>query len=128
MAHWAEIDENNKVIRVVVTDNDDSAGDEGYSWLLNTLGGRWIKTSFNSFEGVHYLPNSERDADGNRVPSGQPHLRYNYAGVGFTYDEEHDAFIPPKPEPYFWPSGNVSDWRLNTDTFSWEVYTIRKSN
>ena len=74
MAHWAEIDENNKVIRVVVGDNNDPAGDEGYQWLINNLGGTWIKTSYNG------------------------NIRYNYAGIGFTYDEVRDAFIAPEPE------------------------------
>lgn len=71
MSHWAEIDENNKVLRVLVGDNDDPAGDEGYSWLLNNLGGNWIKTSYNG------------------------KIRYNFAGIGFTYDPIDDAFIPP---------------------------------
>lgn len=73
MAHWAEIDENNIVLRVLVGDNDDPAGDEGYSWLMDNLGGRWIKTSYNG------------------------NIRKNYAGIGFFYDEKRDAFIAPKP-------------------------------
>jgi hypothetical protein len=76
MSHWAEIDENNKVIRVTVGDNNDPAGDEGYSWLINNLGGTWIKTSYNA------------------ATNG---FRYNYAGIGYTYDEVADAFIPPMP-------------------------------
>lgn len=74
MSHWAEVDENNVVTRVLVGDNNDPAGDEGYQWLLDNLGGRWIKTSYNAT------------------------IRKNYAGIGFTYDSERDAFIPPKPE------------------------------
>ena len=72
MSHWAEIDENNFVIRVLVGDNNDPLGDEGYSWLINNLGGTWIKTSYNAS------------------------IRKNYAGKGFYYDEILDAFIPPK--------------------------------
>jgi hypothetical protein len=72
MAHWAEIDENNIVLRVTVGDNDDPAGDEGYSWLINNLGGTWIKTSYNN------------------------NIRKNYAGIGYTYDSTRDAFIAPK--------------------------------
>jgi hypothetical protein len=72
MSHWAEIDENNKVIRVTVGDNNDPAGDEGYQWLIDNLGGTWIKTSYNG------------------------NIRKNYAGIGYTYDETRDAFIPPK--------------------------------
>jgi hypothetical protein len=74
MAHFAEIDENNLVIRVLVTDNNDPAGDEGYSWLVNNLGGTWIKTSYNG------------------------KIRYNFAGIGYIYDEVKDAFIAPEPE------------------------------
>ena len=74
MSHWAEIDENDQVIRVLVGDNNDPAGDEGYSWLVKNLGGTWIQTSYNST------------------------FRFNYAGVGYTYDPIDDAFIPPMPE------------------------------
>lgn len=78
MAHWAEIDENNVVLRVTVGDNNDPAGDEGYQWLLDNLGGTWIKTSYNAT------------------------IRKNFAGVGYTYDPVRDAFIPPKPEEGNW--------------------------
>jgi len=73
MAHWAELDENNKVIRVLVGDNNDPSGDEGYSWLIDNLGGTWVKTSYNG------------------------NIRYNYAGIGYTYDPIDDAFIAPAP-------------------------------
>ena len=73
MAHWAELDENNTVIRVLVGDNNDPAGDEGYSWLIDNLGGNWVKTSYNAS------------------------IRYNFAGVGYTYDLIDDAFIAPIP-------------------------------
>ena len=95
MAHWAEIDENNVVLRVTVGDNNDP--DEGYQWLIDNLGGRWIKTSYNTRNGIH-------------IEGGTP-LRKNYAGIGYTYDELRDAFIPPKPE------GNFI---LNEDTCQWE--------
>ena len=88
MAHWAEIDENNVVLRVVVGDNNDPAGDEGYTWLLNNLGGNWVKTSYNGT------------------------IRKNYAGVGYTYDEALDAFVPPQP---------FASWTLNTETALWEA-------
>jgi hypothetical protein len=82
MAHWAKIDDTNLVVDVVVTSNEEP--DEGYQWLLDNLGGRWIKTSYNTLAGDH-------------LTGGAP-LRMNYAGVGFTYDEVRDAFIPPKPD------------------------------
>jgi len=72
MSHWAEIDKDNKVIRVLVGDNNDPAGDEGYQWLIDNLGGNWIKTSYNG------------------------NIRFNYAGIGYSYNEDLDAFIPPK--------------------------------
>ena len=74
MSHWAELDKDNKVIRVLVGDNNDPNGDEGEKWLLDNLGGTWVKTSYNS------------------------KIKYNYAGVGFTYDTEADAFIAPRPK------------------------------
>ncbi len=97
MAHWAQINENSIVIQVTVGDNSDPAGDEGYSWLIENLGGTWIKTSYNTYGGIH-------------KEGGTP-LRKNYAGVGYLYDPIRDAFIPPKPE---------GDWVLNEDTCLWE--------
>ena len=61
MAHWAELDENNIVLRVTVGSNDDP--DEGHQWLIDNLGGTWVKTSYNAT------------------------IRKNFAGIGFTYDE-----------------------------------------
>ena len=74
MSNWAEIDSQSKVIRVLVGDNNDPNGDEGYQWLLDNLGGTWIKTSYNA------------------------KIRYNFAGIGFTYDPIDDAFIAPMPQ------------------------------
>ena len=71
MSHWAELDDSNIVLRVVVGDNNDPAGDEGYSWLIENLGGNWVQTSYNG------------------------NFRFNYAGIGFTYDPIDDAFIAP---------------------------------
>ena len=72
MAHWAELDENNVVLRVTVGDNNDPNGDEGYQWLIDNLGGRWVKTSYNN------------------------NIRVRYAGISMSYNEELDAFILPK--------------------------------
>jgi hypothetical protein len=88
MAHFAEINNENIVVRVLVTDNNDPNGDEGYQWLVKSLGGIWIQTSYNG------------------------NIRKNYAGVGFTYDSERDAFIPPKPFP---------SWQLIEETCQWEA-------
>jgi hypothetical protein len=70
MSHWAEIDENNTVLRVLVGNN--SEPDEGEAFM-NSLGGTWVKTSYNG------------------------NIRKNYAGIGYTYDAGRDAFISPKP-------------------------------
>ena len=72
MSHFAEIDENNVVLRVLVGNNDDPNGDEGYQWFIENLGGTWIQTSYNGT------------------------IRKNFAGIGFSYSETLDAFIPPK--------------------------------
>jgi hypothetical protein len=77
MSHFAELDKNNVVIRVLVCDNNDPKGDEGYQWLIDNLGGTWIKTSYNA------------------ASNG---FRFNYAGIGDTYDPIDDAFIAPMPE------------------------------
>jgi hypothetical protein len=109
MAHWAEIDENNIVVRVTVGSNDDAG--EGYQWLIDNVGGVWVQTSYNTRGGVHYNPETgEPSEDQTRA------LRYNYAGIGYTYDDALDAFIPPKPEP----ADGVADWVLNEDTCLWE--------
>lgn len=88
MAHFAELDENNIVTRVLVTDND--FPNEGYDWLVETFGGRWVQTSYNAT------------------------IRKNFAGIGFSYDEDRDAFIPPKP---------FESWLLNEETCNWEAPT-----
>ena len=69
MSHWAEIDENNIVLRVLVGDNNEP--DEGQAFM-ESLGGTWVKTSYNGT------------------------IRKNYAGIGYIYDAELDAFIPAK--------------------------------
>jgi hypothetical protein len=54
MAHWAELDSDNTVLRVLVTDNNDPNGDEGYQWLIDNLGGTWVQTSYNANFGGKY--------------------------------------------------------------------------
>lgn len=86
MSNWAEIDNNNQVIRVLVCDNNDPNGDEGYQWLINNFGGTWIKTSYNN------------------------KIRKNFAGIGYTYDKIRDAFIPPKPDNAISLDENTCTW------------------
>lgn len=98
MAHAAEIDGDNVVVRVLVV--PDAQEDRVQEFLADDLGlgGTWIKTSYNTQGGVH--------------SNGGTPLRKNYAGIGFTYDSERDAFIPPKP---------FASWTLNEDTCLWEA-------
>jgi hypothetical protein len=84
MAHWAEIDENNIVLRVTVGNNDEP--DEGYQWLIDNLGGTWIQTSYNG------------------------NIRRRFAGIGFTYDSVNDVFIAPQPFPS-WSVDENFDWQ-----------------
>ncbi len=86
MSHFAEIDENNIVLRVLVGDNNDPSGDEGYSWLVNNLGGTWIQTSYNG------------------------NVRKNFAGIGFTYDSDRDAFIAPEPNNHIGFDEETCQW------------------
>ena len=74
MSHWAEIDTDNKVLRVTVGDNNDPAGDEGYQWLIDNLGGTWVKTSYNA------------------------NIRGKFAAIGDTYDAVKDVFVSPLNE------------------------------
>lgn len=86
MSHWAEIDNQNKVLRVLVGDNNDPNGDEGYQWLIENLGGVWIKTSYNN------------------------NIRKQFAGVGFSYDPINDVFIRPQPFAS-WRLDKNFDWQ-----------------
>ena len=76
MANYAEVDQDNIVLRVIVVSDDvEPTEAEGIAWCYNLLGGRWIKTSYNH------------------------NIRKNFAGIGFKYDTKRDAFIPPRPYP-----------------------------
>jgi hypothetical protein len=94
MAHFAEIGLNNKVLRVIVVNNElllDENGVEqgakGAEFCRSLFGGTWLQTSYNA------------------------NMRKNYASAGFTYDSARDAFIPPQP---------YASWVLNEDTCRWE--------
>tara|TARA_Y100000310_G_C20575384_1_gene760136 strand:- start:54 stop:422 length:369 start_codon:yes stop_codon:yes gene_type:complete len=100
MSHFAKV-ENGIVTNVLVIDQN--AVDSGH-WGHPSL---WVQTSYNTRGGVHYAPNSNNPDDGVA-------LRKNYAGIGYTYDVERDAFIPPKPFP---------SWLLNEDTCLWDSPT-----
>ncbi len=94
MAHFAQINENNLVTQVIVVDNNDILDEQGnelesigIQFCTDLLGGDWKQTSYNN------------------------NIRYNYAGIGFTYDGDRDAFIAPQPYP---------SWTLNEDTCQWD--------
>ena len=99
MAHFAQLDENNIVTRVLVIDQ------ETVNTGLFGAPSSFIQTSYNTSGGVHLL-------------GGTP-LRENYAGIGYTYDSERDAFIPPKP---------FDSWLLNEDTCLWEAPIPKPDN
>jgi len=96
MAHFAEIGLNNTVLRVIVVHNNDCLLDGvetesvGAEFCRSHFGGTWVQTSYNG------------------------NIRKNYAGVGYTYDAQRDAFIPPKP---------FASWVLNEQTCLWDAPT-----
>ena len=95
MAHFAELDNNDVVLRVVVISNSDTSTPDGtevesigVAFCQRLFGGNWKQTSYNG------------------------NFRVRYAGIGYTYNTQYDAFIPPKPYP---------SWVLNTTTLNWEA-------
>ena len=90
MAHFAKV-VGGIVTEVIVAESD------FFDTFVDTTPGKWIQTSYNTHGGVH----SE---------GGTP-LRYNFAGIGYNYDKDADAFYPPKP---------YDSWTLNTKTYLWE--------
>jgi hypothetical protein len=94
MAHFAQLDESNIVTQVIVVHNNELLDNgveseaKGVAFCQSLLGGNWVQTSYNN------------------------NIRKNFAGIGYSYDQTRDAFIPPKPE-----EGN---WVLNEDTCKWE--------
>lgn len=99
MAHFAQINSDNVVTQVIVVSNADCGGGEypesdavGAAFCTNLLGGTWKQTSYNN------------------------NFRKRYAGIGYTFNAELDAFIAPKPYP---------SWTLNTETADWEAPVAR---
>ena len=126
MAHFAKLDENNIVTQVIVVANESAPDEQTGKEFIASIGfeGIWIQTSYNTQGGVHLL-------------GGTP-LRWNYAGIGYTYDSTRDAFISPKPYPSYvfdestlsWknsipkPEGTKTiGWAWNEDSLSWEAFT-----
>jgi len=99
MSHFAKV--NSGIVQQVIV-----AEPEFFQTFIDTSPGEWIQTSYNTRGGVHYNPKTgEPSEDQSKA------LRKNYAGIGYTYDRERDAFIPPKP---------YASWVLNEDTCLWE--------
>jgi hypothetical protein len=94
MAHYAKV-VNNLVTQVIVAEA------EFFETFVDTSPGEWIQTSYNTSGGQH--------------PEGRP-LRKNYAGIGYTYNRELDAFIPPKP---------FASWILDEETCQWNAPVAR---
>lgn len=94
MAHFAQLDNNNVVVQVIVVsnneliDNGQESEAKGIAFCQSLFGGNWKQTSYNG------------------------NIRKNYAGVGYTYDSNRDAFIPPKP---------FNSWLLNELTCTWQA-------
>ena len=113
MAHFAKLGVNGKVIAVVVVANSDTTNasgveDEnvGIQFLERSTGWPlWLKTSYNTKAGKYY------NSDGSEGDQSKAY-RGNYAGIGYTYDEDNDIFISKKP---------FSSWNLNVSTASWEA-------
>ncbi len=87
MAHFAEIDSSNTVLRVIVVADEHEA--YGSEWCHDLLGGTWVQTSYNH------------------------NIRKQYAGIGFTYDSDADVFIAPQPYPS-WTLDTNHDWQPPT--------------
>jgi hypothetical protein len=104
MAHFAKLDQNNVVVFVTVgRDEDEDKEDE----LTARTGDVYKRTSYNTHGGVHYDPNTnEPSADQSKA------FRKNYAGIGYSYDSQRNAFIPPKP---------FNSWVLNEESCLWDA-------
>lgn len=100
MAHFAKV--NNGIVEQVIV-----AEPEFFDTFVDSSPGQWIQTSYNTRGGVHYDPNTNQpSADQSKA------LRKNYAGIGYSYDAQRDAFIPPKP---------YASWVLDEQTCLWNA-------
>jgi hypothetical protein len=102
VSHFAKLDENNVVTFVTVGRQEDDGLE---AELTARTGDVYKQTSYNTRGGVHYT-------DGVPSEDQRKALRFNYAGIGFTYDADRDAFIPPKP---------YDSWVLDENTCLWEA-------
>ena len=105
MGHWAKIDDNNIVKEVIVI--KESELDTG-NWGDKS---KWIKTSYNTFEGKHYVPKDHQDWSEESADQSKA-LRFRYAGIGMYYDATNDVFYEQKP---------FASWTLNKTAWIWEA-------
>ena len=105
MAHFAELDNDNVVKRVIVVSNDNEA--DGENWCNNLLGGDWKQTSYNA------------------------NIRKNFAAIGYTYDAAKDAFIPPQPFASWILDETTCQWKApvdypsdNNNLYHWEESSL----
>ena len=143
MAHYAQIDENNIVVNVIVVGNDFT---EDVNYLTETYGPTWIITSYNTRGNIHYNPVTGESDD-------ETPVHYNYASLGYQWDPEGKAFynpvsiypswildrttytwVPPIPKPEDWPdavwneptkcwaikSAPFNSWHYNVEIEKWE--------
>lgn len=99
MSHFAKVENGLVTTVIVVEPHQIEAGEFGDP-------NEWVQTSYNTYGGIHYGADGEPD-------DGSP-LRKNFAGIGYTYDAQRDAFIPPKPFP---------SWVFNAQTCLWDAPT-----
>ena len=106
MAHFAKV-KDGVVTQVIV------AEPEFFDTFVDSEPGEWIKTSYNVRGGVYYDPATNAPAaDQSVIADDEARGRKNYAGIGFTYDRDRDAFIPPQP---------FASWTLNETSCLWEA-------
>jgi hypothetical protein len=126
MAHFAKLDKNNVVVFVTTGRDEDEYKEQE---LTDRTGDVYKRTSYNTKGGVHYNPITGQPSEDQSKA-----FRKNYAGIGYTYDETRDAFIPPKPfnswildektclwnAPVVYPTdGNLYEW--NEQTLNWDI-------
>lgn len=99
MAHFAKV--NSGIVEQVIV-----AEPEFFDTFVDTTPGEWVQTSYNTHGGVHYDQSTGQPSEDQSKA-----LRKNFAGIGYTYDSERDAFIPPSP---------YESWVLNEETCLWE--------
>ena len=107
MSHFAKV-KAGLVIETIV------AEPEFFNSFVDSSAGKWVQTSYNTRGGIHYDPNTSKpSADQSKA------IRKNYAGVGYSYDKNRDAFVPPRPFP---------SWILDEQTCLWNAPIARPTD